>query len=248
MKRTLILAVLFSVFSLAGTVRVAMAANVAYAIDDLTKAFNKIHPDTRIQVVLGSSGKLTAQIKHGAPFHLFLSANMKYPEALYRQKIAKTKPRVYAEGTLALFSVKPHDFSKGLKVLEASDIRRIAIANENTAPYGQAAVEALKSEKLYKKLKGKLIFAESISQTVSYAMTAADIGFIATSSLYSRQMKKYHRGVNWEEVDPSLYERIKQGIVMLERAEGNKEAKAFYDFMLSSEAQNILHRFGYHLP
>lgn len=248
MKKVLLLSALLTVFSWAGTVRVAVAANVSYAIDTLIAAFNETHPDTRIRTVLGSSGKLTAQIQHGAPLHLFLSANMQYPEALYENGLALLKPEVYTEGTLALFSVKSYDLSKGLQLLTDENIRRIAIANPKTAPYGVAAYEALQTQHLYDKLKTKFIFGESISQTVSYAVTAADIGIIATSSLYSKQMQKYKKGVHWEEVDPSLYTRIKQGIVLLKPAQGNEEAKAFYQFVLSPKAQKILSQYGYHSP
>jgi len=112
MKLKLLFILLFSTYSMAGTIQIAVAANVSYAIDDLKKVFNETYPDTKVQVVLGSSGKLTAQIKHGAPYQLFMSANMKYPEALYKDKIAVTEPVVYAQGTLAYLSNKPQDFLK----------------------------------------------------------------------------------------------------------------------------------------
>ena len=248
MKFKILFIVLLSTYTFAGTIRIAVAANVSYAIEDLKRAFGKAHPATELQVILGSSGKLTAQIKHGAPYQLFMSANMKYPEALYKEKIAVTKPLVYAEGTLACFSVKAHDFSKGLAIVKDQSIRRIAVANPKTAPYGIATKEAMLHAKVYDSVKKKFIFGESISQTVSYAVTAADLGFIAKSSLYSKQMKKYKEEVNWKEVDPALYTSIKQGIVILKRGESNSEVKAFYDFMFSAEAKQILKNFGYNIP
>jgi len=248
MKFTIFFTLLLTTYALAGTIRVAVAANVSYAIEDLKRAFVKTYPGTKVQVILGSSGKLTAQIKHGAPYQLFMSANMKYPEALYEKKIAVTKPVVYAEGTLAYFSVKAHDFSKGLDIVKDPSIKRIAVANPKTAPYGIATKEAMIHAKVYESVKEKFIFGESVSQTVSYAVTAADLGFIAKSSLYSRQMKKYKENVHWKEVDPMLYTSIKQGIVILKRGESNSEVKAFYDFMLSDEAKQILKNFGYNIP
>ena len=221
---------------------------MSYAIEDLKKAFAKEHPDTKVQVILGSSGKLTAQIKNAAPYELFMAANMKYPEALYADKVAVTKPLVYAEGTLATLSVKPQDFSKGMALLKDTKIKRIAVANPKTAPYGKAAQEALQNANVYDEVKTKLIFAESASQTVSYTVTAADLGFIAKSSLYSKQMKKYKEGKHWKEVDPKLYTPIEQGIVILKNGESNVEVKAFYDFILSDEAKEILKKFGYRLP
>ena len=226
----------------------AVAANVSYAIQDLKTAFSKKNPDINVRVILGSSGKLTAQIKNGAPYHLFMSANMIYPEALYRQKMAVTKPVVYAEGTLAYLSVKPYDLSRGLAILSDESVKRIAVANPKTAPYGKATREALKNAGLYDAIKSKFIFGESISQTVSYVVTAADLGFIAKSSLYSKQMKQYKEGKNWREVDPKLYTPIAQGIVILKRGESNPEVKAFYDFILSDEGKEILKKFGYQIP
>ena len=248
MKLKLLFILLFSTYSMAGTIQIAVAANVSYAIDDLKKAFNKVSPDTKVQVVLGSSGKLTAQIKHGAPYQLFMSANMKYPEALYKDKIAVTKPLVYTQGSLAYLSNKPQDFSKGMALLKEVNIKKIAVANPKTAPYGKAAVEAMKSASVYEEVKHKFVFAESISQTVSYTVTATDIGLIAKSSLCSPKMKQYKEGIHWAEVDLKLYTPIKQGIVILKKGEENSEVKAFYDFILSQDAQKILIDFGYLLP
>lgn len=248
MRIILLFVLLFSSFSMAGSIRVAVAANVSYAMETLKAAFKKEYPHTEIQVILGSSGKLTAQIRHGAPYQLFLSANMQYPEVLFSEKIALAAPKVYAKGTLALFSVKKYDLSKGLAVLKEPDIRRIAVANPKTAPYGVAAKEALMNAALYEKIKKKFIFGESVSQTVSYAVTAADIGIIATSSLYSSQMRRYQKHRNWEEVDPTLYTPIQQGIVILKKGADNPEIKTFYDFMLGVKAQTILQQFGYRKP
>jgi len=235
----------FTSLSLSNTITIAVAANVSYAISDLTTAFNALYTQTKVQVVLGSSGKLTAQISNGAPYHLFMSANMKYPKALYEKHIAITKPVVYAKGSLAYLSTKPLDISKGMAFVLSASVKKIAVGNPKTAPYGIATKEALQSAKLYNAIESKLIFAESISQTVSYTVRATNLGFVAKSALFSPKMKKYKKGLNWVEVDPKLYSPIEQGIVILKKAKGNSEVKAFYDFMLSSEAKEILKKFGY---
>ena len=248
MKKTL-LSLLFAAATLAaGEINIAVAANVSYAIEELKAVFAKSHPETKVLVTLGSSGKLTAQIKNGAPYGLFMAANMKYPEALYADKIAVTEPVVYAQGALAYLSAKSLDFSKGIALMGDAKIGKIAIANPKTAPYGKAAVEAMKKGGVYGAAEPKFVFAESISQTVAYAVTAADIGFIAKSSLYSPKMAQYKEGVNWAPVDSALYTPIKQGIVLLKNGEGNAEYRAFYDFMLGSEAKAILTRYGYIVP
>jgi len=245
MKRV-VLGILVSLATLnAGEIKIAVAANVSYAIEPLKKAFNQLHPDTKIEVILGSSGKLTAQIKNGAPYELFLSANMKYPEALYKEGMAVTEAIVYAQGALAYLSVNEQNLSRGMSLLTDHNISKIAIANPKTAPYGTAAKEALENAGLYASLKEKFVYGESISQTVTYAMTAADIGFIAKSSLFSPQMSHFKKGVNWAEVDESLYTAIDQGMVILKKGEGSVEVKAFYDFMLSKKAREILQSFGY---
>jgi molybdate transport system substrate-binding protein len=227
----------------ASEIKIAVAANVSYAIDDLVKEFNKTHPETEVKVTLGSSGKLTAQIFHGAPYGLFMSANMEYPNKLYEEKTAITRPIVYAQGSLAMLSSKNIDFSQGIKFLKNKKIKRIAVANPKTAPYGKAAFEAFKNAKILQDIKKKLVYGESISQTVSYTVTATDIGIIAKSSLYSPKMAKFKENVNWTEIDSKLYTPIDQGIVMLKDL---KEVKAFYNFiLLSKEAKQIFEKYGY---
>ena len=238
---------IFLTFSIlyAGEISRAVAANVSYAIEALKKEFKTVHPETNIQVILGSSGKLTAQIAHGAPYDLFMSANMTYPDTLYKEKMAVTKPVVYAQGALAFLSEKEQSYGVGMVVLNSPAVQKIAIANPKTAPYGVAAVEALKNAKLYEALKEKFVYGESISQTVAYATTAADIGIIAKSSLYSPQMSHFKETIHWSDVDENLYRPIDQGMVILKRGEGNVEVKAFYDFILSQRAKEILKSFGY---
>lgn len=229
----------------AGKINIAVAANVSYAVDELKAEFAKTNPGTKVLVTLGSSGKLTAQIKNGAPYGLFISANMRYPEALYDGKIAITKPIVYARGALAYLSVKKQDFSKGMALLKEEEIVKIAIANPKTAPYGKATIEAFKNAKIYDEIKSKFVYGESISQTVSYAVMAADIGLIAKSSLYSSKMSRYKEGINWSSVDPKLYTPIQQGIVLLKKSDDDKAYRAFYDFILSDKAKVIFKKYGY---
>ncbi len=243
--KKLLCSLLFAASAFAGEINIAVAANVSYAMDELKAVFAKTHPDTKVQVMLGSSGKLTAQIKNGAPFGLFMAANMKFPESLYEDKIAVTVPVVYAQGALAYLSAKPLDFTGGIKLVTGQNIHKIAVANPKTAPYGTAAVEAMKKGGVYDAVKDKLVYAESISQTVTYALTAADVGFIAKSSLYSPKMAKYKENINWASVEPKLYTPIKQGIVLLKNGEKNAEYKAFYDFILGDEAKAVFKAYGY---
>lgn len=245
-KKILLGLLITSTFAFAKIITIAVAANVSYAIPELIKEFNKTNQNTKVRVILGSSGKLTAQIKHGAPYELFMSANMKYPKALHVEKIAITKPTVYAQGSLALLSNKKRDFTFMNELLKSAEIRRIAIANPKTAPYGIASFEALKNAKIFEDVKSKFVYGESISQTVSYAVTATDLGLIAKSSLYSPKMSRFKENINWKSIDSKLYTPISQGIVLLKNS--SHEAKEFYDFILSKKAHKIFKAYGYILP
>lgn len=246
--KLLLTLLLLSTYCIAGTINMAVAANMSDTMDALVKDFNMLYPETQVQVTLGSSGKLTAQIKNGAPYQIFMAADMDYTEALYKEGIAVTKPLVYTQGSLVYLSVKKRDFSAGMDLLKDKDIQKIAIANPKTAPYGKVALEAMKNAEVYDSIKEKFVFAESISQTVAYAVTAADIGFIAKSSLYSPKMSHFKEEINWSDVDRTLYTPIKQGIIILKKGDKNDEVKAFYDFILSKKAQKIFKDFGYLLP
>ncbi len=228
----------------ASQINVAVAANVSYAIEELIKEYNKENPNTKVLVTLGSSGKLVAQIKNGAPFNIFMSADMKFPQTLFDENLALEKPIIYAQGSLALLSSKELDFKKGINLIKDDSISKIAIANPKTAPYGQATIEALKNAEITD-IENKFVYAESISQVVTYATTAADIGFVAKSSLYDENMLQYKENIHWISVDSTLYTPINQGIVILNNAKDNKEVKEFYDFILSNKAKKIFENYGY---
>jgi len=232
----------------AGKITIAISANVAYVMHPLKKAFETLYPHIKIIEILGSSGKLTAQIRHSAPYDLFLSANMDYPHALYSEGFAITKPWIYAQGALAILSSKPRNFCAQIFVLKDPSIDKIAIANPKTAPYGLATLEAIKKARLYKKIKDKLVYGESISQTLIYATGVADIGIIAKSALFSPKLSQYKEAIHWHEINTNLYTPIDQGMVILKRAKDNKEVQAFYDFMKSPKAKAILTSYGYKIP
>jgi len=237
--------VLLSVSLLAGEISVAVAANLSDAIEVLKTEFAKNNPNTKVNTILGASGKFTTQIKSGAPFDLFLSADMKFPENLYAEHFAITKPVVYASGALAMVSTKGLDLSQGIAVLNEPKVEKVAIANPTTAPYGTASIEAFKNAKVFEKTEPKLVYGDSISQALQFSITAADVGFVNASAFYSDKMKNYKEGKEWVMVDAKLYTPIAQGIVVLKQAEHNAEAKAFYDFILSAPAKKIFKSYGY---
>jgi len=239
--KSIIIILVFNVV-LNAQVMVATSANVSFAINSLIKEFNKIYPNIEITPIIASSGKLTSQIINKAPFDIFLSADTFYPKKLYNLKLTKTSPIIYAYGKLALFSSKKRDFSKKLKILLNKDIKKIAIANPKTAPYGKAAFEALKNAKILKKIKKKLIFAGSISQTFYYSLKATDIGIVAMSAFYSDKFSHFKKNINWIEINQKLYSPIAQAMVLLKN---NSKAKLFFKFLQSKKAKKIFKNFGY---
>ena len=248
MKKILSLLLLFYINLFGESIHVAVAANVSYAIKALTSEFEKEYPHIKVETTLGSSGKLTSQIKHGAPYDIFMSANMRYPETLYRDGFASSEVVIYAQGALVLFSRTKREFSKGIYTLLEPEVKRVAMGNPKTAPYGKAAKELLINAKIYNQVKPKLIYGESISQTLLYAMRAAEMGFIAKSALYAKSMRHFKHNQNWIDIDKSLYNPISQGIILLKKAKNNPDAKLFYDFILSKRAKEIFKKFGYTTP
>lgn len=226
---------------------VAVAANVKYAFADLQQEFTR-QTGIPVRAAFGSSGKLTAQIESGAPFDLFLSADMKYPAALYARKLATAAPTVYANGVLVLWTVKPLDLTRGLKVLTDPAVQKIAIANPALAPYGREAVKALDHLGLRAAVEGKLVYGESISQTSQYIDSgAADAGFTAKSIVLAPSVQgKGH----WVEVPRDSYQPIAQGVVILKYGEDThaKAAHRFVEFLASPAARTIFEKYGYVLP
>jgi molybdate transport system substrate-binding protein len=231
----------------AAPLTVAVAANVKFAFDDLATEFQK---ETGIEVksVFGSSGKLTAQIKSGAPFDVFLSADMAYPETLYKEGMATAAPRVYANGVLVLWTLNPLDLSKGIEILRDPAVQKIAVANPQLAPYGREAINALDHFKLRAAVESRLIYGESISQVNQYIDSkSADIGFTAKSVVLAPQVAGKGK---WVEVPKDSYQPIAQGVVILKHgAETNaKAAQRFMEFLASPAARGIFEKYGYLIP
>ena len=226
-----------NVFLFAQSIYVASAANLTYVMPDIIKAFNRKYPNVKVNLVLSSSGKLTAQILRGAPFDLFLSANMKYPLKIYHLGIGVVPPKVYAKGAICLFSLK----YKNLSIKNLDKFNTIAISQPKTTPYGKAAVEAFKNAGIYVKIKDKLVYAETIPAVFSYVKSYADVGVVAKSTLFSKNVKNLGK-FYYKEIDPKLYSPINQGVLLISN---KKEAGEFYDFLFSKEAKKIFKKYGY---
>lgn len=231
----------------AQTITVATAANMKYAANDIAKAFSE-ESGIGVKIITGSSGKLTQQIMSGAPYDVFLSADVEYPAKLAQGGFTTTASQVYAFGSLVLWSNTGTDLSKGVAVVADPKVAKVAIANPKTAPYGIEAMNTMRYYKVESAVTSKLITAESISQVGNYVSTkAVDVGFIAKSIVLSPEMKNVGE---WVEIDPKTYNTIDQAMVGLKNGspENQIAAKKFLKFMRSMKAQEILKVSGYGLP
>ncbi|SDX41531.1 molybdate transport system substrate-binding protein [Lutibacter oricola] len=224
------------------TITVATAANMQYAMKELTNTFTQL-TSIKCNIIISSSGKLTAQIKEGAPYDIFVSADMKFPNELNKHGFSATTPKIYAYGKLILWSTK-NNIQPSFDLLTSEKIKHIAIANPKTAPYGIAAEEILKKEQLFEHVKHKFVYGESVAQTNQFITTnAAEIGFTAKSVIYSSNIK--NKG-NWIDINQDNYTSISQGVVILKNSPSNQnQVKQFYNFLFSKKGIEILNKFGY---
>ncbi len=243
MKYALLLLFVFSVFlSNAQSLRVAVSANAQFVSVKLKEAFKK-QTGIDADLTVSSSGKLTAQIEQGAPFDVFMSADMKYPQELTDKGFTTDTPKVYAYGALVMWSLQKRDLSKGLAVVLNDDIQKIAVANPKLAPYGEATIAALTKQNLLDKAQPKIVYGESISQVNQYLLSgAAEIAFTAKSVVLDTAMTG--KG-NWVEVNKSLYNPIAQGVVIMKAAANAEAANKWYQFLFSKKAKAIFTKYGY---
>ncbi|MBF0479187.1 MAG: molybdate ABC transporter substrate-binding protein [Candidatus Omnitrophica bacterium] len=236
-----------SVCAFAGDLTVAVAANVQYAFDELKAEFQK-ETGINVKPVIGSSGKFTTQIENGAPFDVFLSADLKYPQALKKAGLTINDPKIYAYGSLVLWTLDHIDLSKGMDVLLAPEVKKIAVASPEAAPYGRQAINVLQHYNLYTKVQDKLVYGESIAQANQFITSkAAEIGFTAKSVVLAPTMKDQGK---WIDVPQEAYELIAQGVVILKYTEKGSLASAqkFFDFLFTEKAGEIFKKYGYILP
>lgn len=224
------------------SITIATAANMQFAMEALTQQFTS-QTGIDCHLVVSSSGKLTAQIKEGAPFDIFVAANMKYPAEVYKSNLAQQSPRIYAYGKLVLWTMRS-DLQAELNSLSTASVKRIAVANPKTAPYGQAAIEVLQYYDLFESVQTKMVYGESIAQTNQFITTqSADIGFTAMSVVLSTQIKGQG---SWSELSASSYSPIEQGVVLLKNKPATSMlAQQFYNYLFSEDAKEILQSYGY---
>jgi molybdate transport system substrate-binding protein len=235
----------------ASEVLVAAASDLSAAIKEIATTFEK-NTKHSVKLTLGSSGNFHAQIRNGAPFDVFLSADINYVREL--EKAGLTVPAsisTYAIGRIVLWVPQDSPIrleSLGMKALLDPQARRIAIANPAHAPYGRAAVDAMKRAGVYEASKSRFVLGENISQAAQFVQTgAADIGVIALSLALTDTMKQ---GRSWD-IPANSYPEMQQAIVVLKqasKARHDEAAQAFLKAVLSAEGRAILQRYGFSLP
>ncbi len=234
--------------SAAQEIKVAAAADLQFALKDIAARFEKESGKT-VTLTFGSSGNFFAQLQNGAPFDVFFSANLDYPKKL--ETAGLVEPGTYYEyGTGRIVIWVPNDskldVSSGLRGLLKPDIKKIAIANPQHAPYGQAAVSALKEEGVYDKVSEKFVLGENISQTASFVVSgAADVGIVALSLALGPNMKNKGRFV---EVPAADYPPIQQACVVLKSSSAKAASREFVQFMQRPQTRELLRSYGFGVP
>src|SRR6266700_1840004 len=249
MRLLLILLLAFAVPCGAQEITVAAAADLRPAFEEIIAKFQQSDPGTAVKVTYGSSGNFFQQIQNGAPFDLFFSANEDYPKRL--ESAGLTVPgsyHQYARGKIVLLvsSGSKLDINQGLKLLLDANVKKIAIADPSHAPYGQAALAALKTEKIYDQVSAKLVTGENISQAASFVLSgAADVG-IASLSLALAPATRAQ--VRFWEIPQSDYPPIQQALVVLRSSKNQQLATQFQTYFRSKEVSSVLERYGFEVP
>jgi len=250
MKRFLLAAIFFlcSAFSMAQEIAVAAAADLASVFPEIAARFGK-ETGKQVKVNFGSSGQFLLQIENGAPFDLFFSADVQYPRRLETEGLTQPGSLYkYAVGKLVLYvpNQSTIDPAQGLRTLLSPQVRKIAIANPQHAPYGRAAVEALKHEGLYDALQAKFVLGENISQAAQFVQSGnADAGIVALSLALSPAMKSAGR---FAELPASDYTSLEQAAVILKSSRDKAAAALFLNYLRRPEITALLAQYGFVLP
>jgi len=227
---------------------VAAASDLNFAFKELVAGYEKT-TGRHVKLSLGSSGNFYSQIQNGAPFDLYFSADVRYPQKLEESGHAVPGTLYkYAVGRIVLWAPKGSavDVQKGLAALLDPAVKKIAIANPKHAPYGRAAVAAMEHVKVYECVKDKLVLGENISQAAQFVESgASDVGIVALSLALAPAMKD--AGSYWE-IPADAHSPLAQGAVILKASKNQEAARMFLDFVKGSQGQEIMKRYGFILP
>jgi molybdate transport system substrate-binding protein len=228
-------------------VRVAAAADLQFAFEEVLREFRPAHPPITVSVTYGSSGNFYSQILSQAPYDVYLSADLSYPRKLMEQGLAQPGSEfTYAVGRLALWVPAASALEVGIEALRRPEVRHVAIANPQHAPYGQAAEAALRSLGVYEAVRDKLVYGENVAQALQFVQSgAAEAGLIALSLAVAPRVSG--AGRYWE-VPLDAFPRLEQGGVILKSARNPDAAQQLRGFITGEQGRAILKRFGFSLP
>jgi len=231
----------------AETTLVAVAANFTKPMNEIAALFEKTTGHSA-KLSFGSSGKFVAQIENDAPFEFFLAADDKNPVKLQQDGFAVAKSNfTYAVGKLVLWSASPDVIDVQGQVLSKGGFKHLALADPKLAPYGEAALEVLKSKKLLDKLRPLFVQGENIAQTYQFVSTGnAELGFVALSQVIDAEKGKITTGSSWL-IPENLYAPLRQDAVLLNKGQSNPAALALLTFLKTEPALAIIHKYGYGL-
>jgi len=226
-----------------GKILIAAASDLKFALDSVAVVFRKKYSGT-VEIAYGSSGKLFEQVSNGAPFDIFFSADIEYPNKLKEKGLTASDIYIYGVGRIVVWSKKIDVEKEGMNSLLSPGVKKIAIANPLHAPYGKRAEEALKFYKMHDTIKNKLVLGENISQAAQFVTTgAADIGIVAYSLALSPNMKKENG--KFYLIPENAHQRLQQAVVITKQGKANDFAQTFLSFVKSSEAKQVLSYFGF---
>jgi molybdate transport system substrate-binding protein len=229
-------------------IRVAAAADLKFAMGELSESFEG-QTGIKVNVTYGSSGNFFSQVQNGAPFDLFFSADIEYPRKLEAAGFAEPGTLCeYAVGRIVIWTpsdAKVDVTKEGWKTLLDKSVDKIAIANPEHAPYGQAAVAALLKAGIYESVKAKLVYGENISQAAQFVQSGnAQAGIVAMSLAVSPAMRG---GKRWD-IPAEMHPALQQGAVLLKDAKNKDVARAFLEFVKSASGRAIFAKYGFAFP
>ncbi len=242
----LVVQLLLAGAAVAGPVTIAAASDLRYALDEIVAQWQADRPDVPVQVIYGSSGRFATQIRQGAPFDIYMSADIAYTEELHRDGLTAGPPTPYAIGRIVLWSLKPENVERGLSGLAATPQRRIAIARPEHAPYGARAREALESLGIWNAVERRLVYGENIAHAAQMARSGAAESAVIALSLVSNSAIEPQG--HWQLIDASLHSPLLQAMVITRRAAQNHDVRELKAFLGGPDARTILDAYGFEPP
>jgi len=230
------------------SLRIAAASDLTFVMPELNRLFSTMHPGQTVETILGASGTLVAQIRQGAPFDLFLSADRHYPDALVASGMAASNSLThYANGRVVLWTTRAGvDPRVGLTILRDPAVRRLAIANPLHAPYGRAAQDILQHADLWGMWSNRVVLGETVAQTAQWVESGSvDVGLVSRSWVKAPRAGQLGR---WWEVPAGFHDPLEQVAVVTRRGESHPGAELYRKLLWSQAAVDLLERFGFDVP